>query len=106
MSDFISLFDTVVVRKDQIVSIKLEDDYMTNFLLNDSSEDKEKFYLLSIKTDCFNCDLVKRYNSKYEAADNFRRISKELGVLFNGECRCEDDPRFKHESRQFVEDWK
>ena len=95
MSDFVALFDTVVVRKDQIISIKLEGDYMTNALLNNCPEEKDKFYLLTVKTSCFDCDLVKRYNSKYEAVDNFKRISKELGVLFNGECCIDDDPRFK-----------
>ena len=72
--------------------------------LTSDDDEKKECYVLTVKTNCFDCDLAKRYDSRYKAISDFKRISKELEVIFNGECCCEDDPRFKRDRTQFVID--
>ena len=80
----VELFYGVSVRKDQIVYVKIDEDLFDNWIERDGK--KEKKYIVSVKTECFDYAICKKFSDKALAEHNYDRIVNAAnGIVENVE---------------------
>ena len=74
MSDhvLVELFHGVSVRKDQIVFVNIEEDFINCW--EEKTGKKEKKYIVSVKTDCFDYTMCRVFSDEVIAEQNYNRI--------------------------------